>query len=215
MPFQPVPILDPGLSLALWHITEPESFFLDRLNIYENEEQILAGIRHPHKRLEWLASRLCLKELLHITHKVESLYEFTGKPILSDHSHEISYSHSGAWAAAIASSQNRVSIDIEDLNRDRNPEVSRMFMHPDEQVRFHRNPDMRYYLLLWSGKEALYKWYSFKGLTFREHLFIDTEPEAIRTSGMVRAAIRTPAFEREVTLHYRFLNQVLITWIVA
>ena len=42
--------------LAVWHITEPEDFFLQKTHLQKE-------IRHPHKRLQHLAGRYLLKIL--------------------------------------------------------------------------------------------------------------------------------------------------------
>ena len=44
-------------KLAVWHITEPENFFLEKV-------QLQKEISHPHKRLQHLAGRYLL-QLLH------------------------------------------------------------------------------------------------------------------------------------------------------
>jgi hypothetical protein len=44
-------------KLAVWHISEPEDFFLEKV-------QLQKTINHPHKRLQHLAGRYLL-QLLH------------------------------------------------------------------------------------------------------------------------------------------------------
>ncbi|HHG86301.1 MAG TPA: 4'-phosphopantetheinyl transferase superfamily protein [Bacteroidetes bacterium] len=167
MPYRTLPNIDPKVSLGMWQVQEDEEYFLSRLNIYKNEKKILQGIRHPQKRLEWMSSRLCLKELLKIKHRVESLNETTGKPYLSDNSFHISYSHSNMYSGAIASPCYPVSIDLEDLSKVRNPKTSYLFMHPVELAHFESSGDSRVFFLIWSAKETLYKIYTERGIVIK------------------------------------------------
>ncbi len=212
MPFLALPEIDLKVSLGMWRVEESEEYFRSRLNIYENEQRILEGISHPQKRLEWLSSRLCLKELLKITHKVESLNAPTGQPYLSDHSFHISYSHSNMYSGAIASEHYPVSIDLEDLSKVRNTKTRFLFMHPDELDYFDASTDMRAFFLIWSAKETLYKIYTKKGLVFKENLLINRERKKIEESGTVSGTLIANGIEKIYTIYYRFFPGVLLTF---
>lgn len=209
-----IQIENPGDSvlLGLWKVEEDEEFFMERLSLYENENRILGSIRHPQRRLEWLSSRLCLKELLKISHKVESLNEITGKPYLSDNSFHISYSHSNLYSGAIASASTRVSIDLEDLTKKRNPETCYLFMTPSELVQFEQGGNLDTFFLIWSAKETLYKFHGDKGLVFKEDLIINPEGNKIEKSGVVTGIIKENGENKELPIHYRFLPGVLLTY---
>lgn len=207
-----MPEIDLKVSLGMWRVEESEEYFRSRLNIYENEKRILEGISHPQKRLEWLSSRLCLKELLKITHKVESLNAPTGQPYLSDHSFHISYSHSNMYSGAIASEYYPVSLDLEDLSKVRNTKTRFLFMHPDELDYFDASTDMRAFFLIWSAKETLYKIYTKKGLVFKENLLINRERKKIEESGTVSGTLIANGIEKVYTIYYRFFPGVLLTY---
>ncbi|MEY3444528.1 MAG: hypothetical protein RLZZ519_2809 [Bacteroidota bacterium] len=207
-----MPDIDQKVLLGMWKVNEPEDYFRGKLNIYENEERILNGISHPQKRLEWLSSRLCLKELLQIRHKVESLNAPTGQPYLSDHSFNISYSHSNMYSGAIASDQCLVSMDLEDLSKERNLKTRFLFMHPSELEYFDATTDMRAFFLIWSAKETLYKIYTKKGIVFKENLLINQEQNKIEQSGTVSGILKTNGIEKVYTIHYHFFPGVLLTY---
>lgn len=212
MPIIQLEPADPDLSLALWHVEESETYFRERLNIYENEEAILAKISHPQKRLEWLSSRLCLKELLKIRHRVESLNENTGKPYLSDHSFNISYSHSNLYSGAIASEVVPVSIDLEDLSKKRNPETARLFMHPQELAHYHSTGDLNVFFLIWSAKETLYKMYAKRGIAFKDNLLINPDLLPLQEAGIVPGILKTNEYTKTYPIHYHFFPGVLLTY---
>lgn len=212
MPFQSLPTIDPKVFLGMWKVEEDEPWFQERLNIYENEQIILENITHPQKRLEWLSSRLCLKELLKISHKVESLNEPTGAPYLSDRSFHISYSHSNMYSGAIASQHYPVSIDLEDLSKLRNIRTRFLFMHPEELAYFDASGDLRVFFLIWSAKETLYKMYTKRGLVFKENLLINREQKPIEQSGTVSGLLKTNDREKLYTIYYNFYPGVLLTY---
>jgi 4'-phosphopantetheinyl transferase len=212
MAYLPFPGIDENVFLGMWKVEEDEKFFRSHLNIYENEARILEQISHPQKRLEWLSSRLCLKELLKITHKVESLNHQTGKPYLSDNSFHISYSHSNMYSGAIASPLYPVSIDIEDMSKPRNPRTCYLFMHPDELEHYNALGDIRIFFLIWSAKETLYKVYAKRGLVFKENLIINPERVALGESGTVSGIIKADGQEKTYKIWYHFLPGVLLTY---
>ena len=213
MPFINLQSESPGVTLGIWRIVEDEEFFLSKLNIYENEARILSSISHPLKRLEWLSSRLCLKELLNIHHKVESLNRVDGKPYLSDGSYHISYSHSNLVSGAIASTKAWVSIDLEDLTKTRNPETRKLFMGKDELDYFEQsfnNPKVFY--LFWSAKETLYKIHPDRGLIFRENLILKPQGQELKQKGRLKGIINKDGVNREYEICYEFFPDFILTY---
>lgn len=212
MPYISLESNHPDVNLGMWHVQEDEQFFNDRLNIYQNEQEILGQISHPQRRLEWLSSRLCLKELLKIRHKVESLNESTGKPYLSDHSFHISYSHSNMYSGAIASGALPVSMDLEDLSKKRNPKTAYLFMHPTELEHYQSSGDLNVFFLTWSAKETLYKIYAKRGIAFKDNLLVNPDRVPLQQKGTVKGILRTEAYEKTYTIHYEFFPGVLLTY---
>ncbi len=176
MPFISLESHIPEAVLGAWYIEEDELYFLERVKLYENEWARLAKITHPQRRLEWLSSRLCLKELLKIANhtRVESLNTATGKPYLSSYSHRISYTHSTQYSAAIASPSVEVGIDIEYLKRRRNMRTRFLFMNDEELIHFESQPSLELFILVWSAKESLYKIVG-EGHAFKQDIVMDLD----------------------------------------
>jgi 4'-phosphopantetheinyl transferase EntD len=151
--------------LAIWHIREPEDFFLEKVPLSR-------AITHPHKRLQHLAGRYLLQYLfpdfpIHLIQIAE-----TQKPFLPDESHHFSISHCGHFAAAIVSTQCRVGIDVE-IPTPRVQRVAHKFLHSSETVMLQDFEDIEDVLLktiCWSAKETLFKWYGKGNVDFRQHL---------------------------------------------
>jgi 4'-phosphopantetheinyl transferase EntD len=163
--------------LAIWYITEEESFFLQRVPLKRN-------VTHAQKRLQHLAGRYLLTELFPGFPLEEILIADTRKPYLENEKYHFSISHFGHYAAAIASRSNRVGVDVEKSS----PTIEKIrnkFLSENESAMAFEGIEksghrLRQLTLLWSAKESIFKWYSLGGVDFREHICW-TEPYFIRT----------------------------------
>lgn len=153
-------------KLGIWHITEDENFFLTKVFVQKN-------ITHPHKRLQHLAGRFLLQYLFPDFPYDEILIADTRKPFLPNEQYHFSISHCGYYAAAIVSSTYRVGIDIEMIS-EKAERIAHKFVHEDEEqliINSKLETENRKLLtLLWSAKEALFKWYSLGEVDFQEHI---------------------------------------------
>jgi len=215
MPFIKLDSNFPGVSLGAWKIEEDEFYFLERVKLYENEWKRLAGISHPEKRLEWLSSRLCMKELLKIANdqRIESLNSQNGKPYLSNNKHNISYSHSSKYAAAIASLEFEVAIDIEYLKRrkPRNLKTRFLFMNESELDFYDRNQSMDLFLLIWSTKEAIYKMHG-QGVAFKDNIFIDFGDFSQKDNGILPVIVNKDNWNKSYEISYNIYNEFILTY---
>jgi phosphopantetheinyl transferase len=153
--------------LGVWKITETEDFFLQKVPLQRN-------ISHPHKRLQHLAGRYLLRQLFPDFPYEEIAIADTRKPYLPDEQYHFSISHCGDYAAALVSSQYRVGIDIE-IMTPRIHRIKEKFLHPAELSFVHQATDamqVPMLTLLWSVKEAMYKWWGLGAVDFSEELRI-------------------------------------------
>lgn len=137
-------------TLAVWNITEREEFFLEKADLQKE-------INHPHKRLQHLAGRYLLRLLhpafpLHLIEIADS-----NKPLLVDEAFHFSISHCGHFAAAIVSENKVVGIDVE-MVRSKIELIKHKFLSRREQQLLPEE-GAQLLTLLWSCKEAVYKWY--------------------------------------------------------
>ncbi|KIC93143.1 4'-phosphopantetheinyl transferase family protein [Flavihumibacter solisilvae] len=153
--------------LAIWRIEEPEDFFLAKVPLKQD-------VSHPYKRLQHLAGRYLLPELFEDFPLEEVRIADTRKPFLPGEKYHFSISHCGNYAAAIASSTHRVGIDIEFISP-RIERISSKFLSGEEkeflsawalfdQVNLHLTT------VMWSAKEAVFKWYGNGQVDFRNHM---------------------------------------------
>lgn len=203
----------PGVSVGIWQIEEDEWYFLSRVKLYENEWKRLSTIVHPQKRLEWLSSRLCMKELLKImdTTRVESLNSNNGKPYLTNNAHHISYTHSTQFSAAIAAQDCDVGIDIEYLKRKRNLRTRFLFMNDEELAYFHLHESFELFLLIWSTKETLYKLYG-QGVAFKHNISLQLDNFVLKENGSFPALVHKDDLSKEYEVHYAIYPEFLLTY---
>ena len=189
--------------LAVWKIAEPESFFLEKVSLKQS-------ITHPHKRLQHLAGRYLLQYLFPDFPAASIAIADTRKPFLPDETYHFSISHCGDYAAAIVSSTERVGIDVE-LLTPRVEKIKHKFLHPQElEILAQSNVDhITVLTLLWSAKEAMFKWWGNGDVDFSEVLRIHELPEA--EAGSIKASfVKQEIFP--LTLQYRLFDNLTLVW---
>ena len=214
MPFLQYNTKAEDVHAGLWRLEEDEMFFHTRLKLYEHEWEKLATIRHPQKRLEWLSSRLCMKELLKISHtdRIESLSQQNGKPYLSNNSHFICYTHSQRYAGAIASPNREVGIDLEDMIRRRNTNTRNLFMDEKELCFYESNPSTELFLIIWSIKETVYKLWSQKGLSFKEGIHLNFSSFSFEQKGEIPVEIHKDNEQQAYNAYYEIFPEFVLTY---
>jgi len=161
-------IINQTTKLGIWDIEEGEDFFLAEVPLQQS-------ITHPHKRLQHLAGRYLLKYLFPDFPYDEILIADTRKPYLPGEQYHFSISHCADYAAAIVSSTHRVGIDIE-IPSPKVERISHKFIHENEKQWLDgflpepQTSNVELQTILWSAKEAIFKWYSLGGVDFKEHM---------------------------------------------
>ena len=177
-------------------ISEDELTLRSDLPLTLPELEELSIIRHPAQRIEWLACRVAVRQLVE---KQGIVYEGLrkdsfGKPHLIHSRCHISLSHTGGWAAAVLHQTRPVGIDIEPI-RDQFQRVVPRVLSEAEIAHANGNPSRL--AVYWCAKEALYKLYGKRQLTFREHLHV--EPFADGAKQLV-GHVRLPNHEERLSI---------------
>ena len=200
MPHLATHAISPDCALIRWQITEDEPTLAGQLVLTDEEAADLARIAHPGQRLEWLACRVALKTLVEARgQQYTCLWKdefgkphlcglqgestapkcrWRGNPTTADRRGEstrghISLSHTPGWATAVWHQTRPVGLDIEPI-RDQFTHVVPRVLSPSEIADANGLPDRL--AVYWCAKEALYKLYGKRQLTFREHLLVDPFP---------------------------------------
>jgi phosphopantetheinyl transferase len=190
-------------KIGVWRITETENFFLQQVPL-QNE------ITHPHKRLQHLAGRFLLKELYPDFPLALIQIADTRKPFLPNETYHFSISHCGDYAAVVVSKQHRVGVDIEAVTN-KIQRIIPKFLTDAEQQLIATDAVSKTATLLWSVKEAVFKWKSTGGVDFKKHITIKKIEPGI-DEGTVYCI-----FENETTLQvsYIFFSNHSLTWLVS
>jgi phosphopantetheinyl transferase len=200
-------------KIALWHITEPEDFFLAVVPVQRE-------IKHWHKRLQHLAGRLLLKKL-YPDFPVELIrIAETNKPFLENEPFHFSISHGGDYAAAMVSKTHRVGVDVELLN-EKIEQLQHKFIYEDEFKILNNqwlhvakeNPmtNNKCLTLYWSVKESVFKWWGRGQVDFKKDITLQS------VTGTADQGVVHCIFKGDVELHVHFLffNNNFLTWVLT
>jgi len=198
--------------LGIWKIEETEDYF--HVKVPLNRE-----VSHPHKRLQHLAGRYLLPSLFADFPLEEIVIADTRKPYLQNEKYHFSISHCGQFAAAIVSDSFRVGVDVE-LVTEKIISIQRKFLSADEYKlaaddwrKFSdKESDQQLLTLLWSSKEAIFKWYSLGNLDFKEDMRLRGRiipqgegefllPFEFRKFGTI-----------PVDIHGKFFHEIVLAW---
>jgi 4'-phosphopantetheinyl transferase EntD len=202
--------INESTRLAVWHITEDEVFFLQRVPLKRD-------VTHAQKRLQHLAGRFLLTELFSDFPLQEIMIADTRKPYLADEKYHFSISHFGSYAAAIVSSSARVGVDVEKASPTIEKIRNKFLSDQESGIAFegieksgHR---LRQLTLLWSAKESIFKWYSLGKVNFREHIRW-TEPYFVRSADLGELIFE---FRKEgvvpLSVFYKFFDDLVLTFV--
>jgi phosphopantetheinyl transferase len=195
--------IDGNGSLAVWKITESESFFLQqRLG--------LRDIRHPQKRLQHAAGRYLLRWMDPAFPVDQIVSNPAEKPYLPDAAYQFSISHSGKYAASILSSEIPVGIDVECFS----PKVMKVlhkFLSAEEQEKLLQSHAVPFLLetLCWSTKEALFKWHGKGDIDFKEDIRIAEITKKDAESYMLSVLFR----DKPLTVWGKVFPECCLAWV--
>lgn len=198
--------INSNTRLGVWQITEQENFFLS------NALQAPASM-HPQRRLQYLAARFLLTELVPDFPIHAIAVSDAGKPHLPNGAFDFSLSHTADFAAAIVSTEQKVGIDAE-IPAPRIFKVQHKFMHPEELdlIASFENilPLQTLLTICWSAKETLYKWHGVGQVDFKHHLRL-LHIEGDEKKGVITAETAKSQSVR-VPLTYSVFNGFVLSW---
>lgn len=196
-------------KIGIWHIAETEEYFLRKVPLKKD-------VSHPHKRLQHLAGRYLLPTLFEDFPLEEILIADTRKPFLENEQYHFSISHCGNYAAAIASNKNRVGVDIE-LIISKIERVKHKFLSADElSFAEHHKPISEMLAMLtvmWSMKEAVFKWYGNGELDFIKHIQI--QPFLFNNEGGTVDVRFLKNDNKLLQLHYCHFDSIVLAWVLS
>lgn len=199
--------IDATTKLAIWKIEEDEEFF---------QVPLQRNITHPHKRLQHLAGRYLLKYLF--TDFPLELIQIadTRKPYLEDEAYHFSISHCSDFAAVIVSKEKRVGVDIEMVS-EKVSRIEHKFISEEETKMLgtqSTNQPINQLTLLWSCKEAAFKWYGLGGVDFKEHMAVQ-RITAVDEKTFEVIMIFKKEGELFLSLHSQFFDELCLSYVAT
>jgi 4'-phosphopantetheinyl transferase len=169
MPIITIQNLNENRAWGLWNIQEALPALEGAYTFGINEEEYLAHISHPHKKQEWLASRLTVGM---VCEHLQMPYAGTSKmpdkrPYLCEQNGHVSISHSHEYAAAIIDKNKPVGIDIERIDS-KILAIRKKFLFEEEF-----SEDVRHMTQYWCVKETGYKLAGEKGISLKDDIIVE------------------------------------------
>lgn len=200
-------------EVGVWDIEEPEDWFLERLNLKEDEAVQFQRLK-GRRRLEWLAARQLVHQMSGRAKRALFKKDEFGKPYLKGSAYHISISHSHHKAAAIAA-PGVVGIDIQVWV----PKIERLakrFLSAEELNQLDALSNKRLFQLhvLWGAKESLYKAYGRRALDFCQHIRIEGIPTESATGKTLGRVIKG-GYEQWFDIHFQQLEGYILVFALA
>lgn len=155
-------------KIGVWHITESESFFSEHYSVR-------IEIKNDQKRIQHLAGRFLLKQLDDAISLDTILISEKGMPYLKNNDCFFSISHCEDFVAVMINRDCKVGIDIESV-RNKIDMISTKFITDDEiEILSNTGLEMRLqFTMVWTIKEAMFKWYGLGNVDFKKNLMIQS-----------------------------------------
>jgi len=192
---------------GIWEITETEEELRNRLHKTPWIDNMMEGVTHPMKILEFLTSRFLTEHIaIQIGLPFAGIFKDThGKPFpvqdLSEQTpaptYHLSLSHSYPFAASCIHLKKPVGIDIE-MPREKLAKVSRKYIH-EEETALTRGNEIDQLCIIWAAKEAVFKMNGRSGLSLKEDIIIR---KIENTKKKVFAEVRINGKIEQVSIDY-------------
>lgn len=181
-----------------WKITETETELAQHV---VSDEKVPRLITNPVKRLEYLAGRALIRELLHRNNipYYGIVKDTFGKPFLHKQTYQISLSHSFPYVAAVLDTHggSPVGIDLEQPKA-KLLKIAPRILHPAELL--DAGDDVVKHCIYWCAKETLVKIHGKKDLIFAENLLV--MPFLRASGGDILGKIIANGLETTIPLRY-------------
>ncbi len=199
-------------NLGIWEVTESVEQLRQQINLSGAEEAYYGSLRSVMRKKQWLSYRLILPHIMDKDKLSGIHYDEYGKPHLSNGAGHISVAHAGKFAALIASRKGPVGIDIEAVTQ-RIHQLASRFLSAKELSYDYSSAKTESLCLIWCAKEALYKLYGKKNLSFRNQLLVD--PFIFLGAGQLTGHILKEGAEGSFPLYYESIEQHLLVYAFA
>lgn len=161
--------VDADTEFALWRIEEEADTLYKQLQLNEQEKAYVEQLANGKRHLHWLATRVLLRTMLDTSEYIDCKIDSHGKPYLVNLPYHISLSHSFDYAAVMISKSRPVGIDIEQIKQ-KVERIAPKFLTPAERATISIDNKIEHLYVCWCAKEAVYKCYGQKEVSFLDNI---------------------------------------------
>ena len=194
--------INENTRLAIWEIAEGKDFFLEKVSLRY-------PVLNPQKQLQHLAAGYLLPYLYPEFPYSDLVYPDQGRPYVPENRYFFSLTHSGQMAAAVVSKSAAVGIDIEKIS-DRVQRVRNKFLSEEEWAWVEGQGEVwkrELLTLLWTVKEAVYKWRNIPGTIFSQDILVS--PILLSGAGEIHVLVT----EEPLVVSYRRVGDYYISYV--
>ncbi|TZF85672.1 4'-phosphopantetheinyl transferase superfamily protein (plasmid) [Pedobacter sp. BS3] len=203
--------LDEDTAFAVWKIEESAGQLYRELQLKAHEKAYLNGLNNGKRNLHWLSTRVLLRKMLNTSEYIDCQVDEHGKPFLANLPYQISLSHSYDYAAVMISRNNRpVGIDIE-LVKTKIQRIEKKFMSAAELEFIDPEHAIEHLYICWCAKEAIYKLYGKRTVSFLNHIHL--EPFAYAVEGSFNASLQFNDVYKTFTVHFEKFHDYMIGYV--
>ncbi|HHH52818.1 MAG TPA: 4'-phosphopantetheinyl transferase superfamily protein [Bacteroidetes bacterium] len=192
-------------SLIIWKVDEYLSFFLDKLDLYNEEVEEISGYS-PHRLLEWASTRFLIYLLENKNARSCIVKDENGKPELLNSNKYISVSHSNDYAAAIISDK-QIGLDIQKISA--KAEIVKNKFLSKTELKYCIN--LIDFNCFWTVKEAVYKAYGKKNLIFKDNIAILNYDKINKTNFKSRVLLN----KNDLSLYYSINGKIFDDFVMS
>lgn len=162
----------PSTRILVWEITESFEELFSKVILKPKTKIRVDAMKSEMHQRAFLSVRMLLKEAGYTDFELH--YDAFGKPYFLDGKH-ISITHSHHFSAIVISDET-VGIDIE-MIRDKILRIANKFVNDSELSRlqgFDHKDYIKKLTVKWGAKEAIFKIRNEKGISFKDHIQVDS-----------------------------------------
>jgi 4'-phosphopantetheinyl transferase len=202
--------IDEDTEFALWKIEEQAEDLYNQLQLNDEEKAFVEKISSGKRHLHWLGTRVLLRKMLRTDEYIDCQVDEHGKPYLVSLPYHISLSHSFDYAAVMISKKSAVGIDIEQV-KEKVERIASRFLAPEELAFINNDRRIRHLYACWCAKEAIYKCYGQKEVSFMDDIAL--APFDFADTGQLNAILSKDAVKMSYTVGYLQYEDYMIGYV--
>jgi len=204
--------VDADTEFALWRIEEEADTLYHQLQLNDEEKAFVEQLANGKRHLHWLATRVLLRTMLHTDEYIDCKIDQHGKPYLVNLPYHISLSHSFDYAAVMISRSRPVGIDIEQIKQ-KVERIAPKFLSPAERATIDPENKIAHLYVCWCAKEAIYKCYGQKEVSFLDNIAL--EPFVFAPEGSLNANLHKGDVNADYRVDYLQYENYMIGYVKA